>query len=51
MRKVLIAMLTVVTLGLGLAPAFAATNTSCNSVPKSEWAQCIIDQAAEAGTQ
>jgi len=48
MRKVLIAVLAALALGSGVAPAFAATNAQCDAVPRSEWAQCIFDQAAES---
>jgi hypothetical protein len=48
MRNVLIALLAAVTLGSGIAPAFAATNAQCDAVPRSEWARCIFDQAAES---
>ncbi len=46
MRKILGLMLLAFTVSTA-APAFANSYTDCNSAPKSEWAQCVFDQAAE----
>lgn len=45
MSKIIGLMLLVLTVS-AVAPAFANTNASCDQVPKSEWAQCVFDQAA-----
>lgn len=49
MRKSLTALSAVIGLIALAASSYAATNTSCDIVPKSEWAQCIFDQAASGG--
>ncbi len=51
MRALLIAIIAAATLGASLLPAFADTNNDCNGLPKSEWAKCVFDQAAETGSQ
>ena len=48
MRKMLVVMTAVAGLVAVVAPmvASASEHTNCNNVPKAEWAQCILDQAA-----
>ena len=50
MRKLILSLAAAAALAAAIAPpSNAAENVNCSSVPKSEWAQCIIDQAASQG--
>jgi hypothetical protein len=51
MRKLLCMMAAMMALLAAVAPTFADEHTNCNDVPKSEWAKCIFDQAADQGSQ
>ena len=53
MRKFLLAVAASAGLFASLAPivANAETHANCDTVPKAEWAKCVMDQAADQASQ
>lgn len=53
MRKAIFTLAAVLGLAAAIAPAMvaAAEHVSCDNVPHSEWAKCVLDQAADQGGQ
>jgi hypothetical protein len=52
MRKMIIAALSGLLTGITIAPAFAAPNVpNCNDLPRRDFANCVIEQSQERGSQ
>ena len=52
MRTMIMAVLSAAFMGTALAPAFAADNQpNCESLPRAQYAQCILDRAQEGSSQ
>lgn len=46
MKRLILTIALIGTLASAIVPAFAASEiTNCDSMPSSEWARCVIDQA------
>ena len=50
MRKLILTMVATAGFLAAVAPLTvnASEHLNCNSVPKSEWAKCVLDQAGES---
>jgi len=54
MRSFILTVAAVLSLLSALSPAFALTYdhvNDCNTVPKQDWAQCIIDQSQQGDSE
>jgi hypothetical protein len=53
MRKLILAMAAGLGFWAAVVPQFAAASehVNCDNVPRAEWAKCVLDQAADQGSQ